>query len=185
MELRFPIAALTRALTASLGLLLVIPGAWAAGVPDKAKSACLMAVNNQYGGLVKDVKVESSEFSQANSMVMVKAIGVRGSSRSESWKCLVSNSGKVEDLSVMPSGPRSNPTSSEVSAAAKSACMVAVNGQYGGNVRNLKVMRSEFSQANSLVMVKAIGVRGGSTSEQWKCLVSNSGKVQELSVVSP
>jgi len=30
---------------------------------------------------------------------------------------------------------------------------------------------------------KAIGVRGGSSNEQWRCLVSNSGKVQDLSVV--
>jgi len=117
------------AFAAGLGLLLAIPGAWAAGVPDKAKSACLMAVNSRYGGLVKDVKVQSSEFSQANSLVMVKAIGVRGSSQSESWKCLVSNTGKVEDLSVISSSPQNSPTTSEVSAAAKSACMVAVNGQ--------------------------------------------------------
>ncbi len=60
--------------------------------------------------------------------------------------------------------------------------MVAVNKQYGGNVRHLKVVRSEFSQANSEVIVKAIGVRGGSSNEKWRCLVSNSGKVQDLSV---
>jgi len=185
MDLHLSSPALQSALSASLGLLVAMPGAWAAGVPDNAKSACLMAVNNQYGGLVKDVKVSSSEFSQANSIVIVKAIGVRGSSQSESWKCLVSNSGKVADLSVLPSSPRSNPASSEVSSAAKSACMASVNKQYAGNVRDLKVVSSEFSQANSVVMVKAIGVRGGSASEQWKCLVSNSGKVQELSVVSP
>ncbi len=173
------------AFAAGFGLVLTIPVAGAAGVPDAAKSACLMAVNNQYGGLVKDVKVQSSEFSQANSMVMVKAIGVRGSSQNESWKCLVSNTGKVAELSVITTAPSNSPTSSTVSAAAKSACMAAVNGQYGGKVKTLNIIRSEFSQANSVVMVKAIGVRGGSTNEQWKCLVSNSGKVQELSVVSP
>lgn len=61
--------------------------------------------------------------------------------------------------------------------------MQAVNAQYGGNVRELKVMRSEFSQANSEVVVKAIGVRGQALNEKWRCLVSNTGKVQELSVI--
>jgi hypothetical protein len=144
-----------------------------------------VAVNKQYGGSVKNVKVASSEFSQANSLVMVEAIGVRGSSQNEKWKCLVSNSGKVEDLSVVAERPSASSNSSSVSEAAKSACMQAVNSQYGGKVKDLKVVRSEFSQANSLVMVNAIGIRGGSTTEKWKCLVSNAGKVQDLSVVSP
>jgi len=133
---------------------------------------------------VKDVEVASSEFSQANSVVMVKAIGVRGSSQNETWKCLVSNSGNVQDLSVVDTNLSASNTSSGVSNAAKSACMQAVNSQYGGKVKDLKVLQSEFSQANSVVIVKAIGVRGGSTNEKWKCLVSNSGKVQDLSVVS-
>jgi uncharacterized alpha-E superfamily protein len=141
-------------------------------------------VNSQYGGNVKDLKIASSEFSQANSVVMVEAIGVRGSSQREMWKCLVSNSGNVEDLSVVAGRPSASSTSSNVSEAAKSACMQAVNSQSGGKVKDLKVVRSEFSQANSLVMVNAIGIRGTSTTEQWKCLVSNSGEVQELSVVS-
>ena len=72
---------------------------------------------------------------------------------------------------------------SEVSSAAQSACMSAVNGNYGGKVDDLKVVHSEFSQANSEVVVKAIGVRGTSQSERWKCLVSNDGKVQDLSVI--
>ncbi|MCP9915756.1 hypothetical protein [Cyanobium sp. ATX 6F1] len=71
----------------------------------------------------------------------------------------------------------------EVSSTAKSACMMAINSQYGGNVRDLKVVRSEFSQANSEVIVKAIGLRGGSTNEKLRCLVFNSGKVQELRVL--
>lgn len=172
------------ALGAVIGASLSVPGAWAAGVPNNAKSACLMAVNNNYVGMVGDVVVASSEFSQANSTVIVKALRVRGTSQTETWKCLVSNSGKVQDLSVMPSsGSSSRPSSSSVSEAAKSACMQAVNSQYGGNVRDLKVVRSEFSQANSEVIVKAIGVRGGSTNENWRCLVSNSGKVQDLSVL--
>jgi hypothetical protein len=72
---------------------------------------------------------------------------------------------------------------SDVSSNATSACMTAINGNYGGKVRDLEVVRSEFSQANSEVIVDAVGVRGGSTTERWKCLVSNDGKVQDLSVV--
>ena len=77
-------------------------------------------------------------------------------------------------------GPSSG---SEVSSAAQSACMVAVNGNYGGKVDDIKLVRSEFSQANSEVILDAVGVRGGPTTERWKCLVSNDGTVQELSVV--
>ena len=71
---------------------------------------------------------------------------------------------------------------SDVSSNAKSACMTAVNGNYGGNVRDLKVVRSEFSQANSEVIVDVLGVRGSAATERWRCLVSNDGKVQDLSV---
>jgi uncharacterized alpha-E superfamily protein len=45
------------------------------------------------------------------------------------------------------------------------------------------VTSSEFSQANSVVMMKAGGVRGGTSTETWKCLVSNDGTVEELTVV--
>jgi hypothetical protein len=31
-------------------------------------------------------------------------------------------------------------------------------------------------------MVEAVGVRGGSSTERWKCLFSNDGVVQDLSV---
>lgn len=72
---------------------------------------------------------------------------------------------------------------SHVSEAATSACMQAVNANYGGKVDDLKVVHSEFSQANSEVVIEAIGVRGGSGSERWKCLVSNDGTVQDLSVL--
>ena len=72
---------------------------------------------------------------------------------------------------------------SNVSSAATSACMQAVNGNYGGKVNDLRVVRSEFSQANSEVIVDAVGVRGGPTTERWKCLVSNDGNVQDLSVI--
>jgi len=60
---------------------------------------------------------------------------------------------------------------------------VAVNRNYGGKVRNLVVTSSELSQANSQVNIRAEGVRNGPTSESWKCLVSNDGQVQDLSVV--
>jgi starvation-inducible outer membrane lipoprotein len=71
----------------------------------------------------------------------------------------------------------------EASGNAESACMSAVNANYGGKVASVKVTSSETSQANSMVMVKASGVRGGTTTEHWKCLVSNDGNVEELSVV--
>ncbi|QPN67678.1 hypothetical protein [Synechococcus sp. CBW1006] len=170
------------ALLAGLGLALSAPQGWSADVSSASQSACMTAINTQYAGKVRNLKVVRSEFSQANSEVMVKAIGVRGTSENETWRCLVSNSGKVEDLSVVPSAPRSS-SSSSVSEAAKSACMTAINTQYAGKVRNLKVVRSEFAQANSEVIINAIGVRGGSTNEKWRCLVSNSGKVQDLSVL--
>jgi hypothetical protein len=81
-------------------------------------------------------------------------------------------------------GQHHGSSGSSVSSAATSACMMAVNGNYGGNVRDLRVVRSEWSQANSEVIMEAIGVRGGSQTERWRCLVSNEGNVQELSVLS-
>jgi hypothetical protein len=86
----------------------------------------------------------------------------------------------VEDQKMSRSEP---PAMRDASSNSETACMAAVNGNYGGKVREERVASSEFSQANSEVIVKAIGVRGTSQSEQWKCLVSNDGKVQDLSVV--
>jgi len=60
-------------------------------------------------------------------------------------------------------------------SAAESACMSAVNRNYGGRVRNLTVVRSEFSQANSEVILDADG-------ERWRCLSSNDGVVADLSM---
>ena len=89
----------------------------------------------------------------------------------------------VDAASASRCGQKAAPAgSSRPSSNAESACMTGVNGKYDGNVRNLKVLNSEFSQANSLVMILAEGVRGGSSNERWRCLVSNDGKVQELSV---
>ncbi|MEE4173100.1 MAG: hypothetical protein V2I57_02490 [Xanthomonadales bacterium] len=63
----------------------------------------------------------------------------------------------------------------KASDAAESACMLAVNSNYGGNVRNIDIVSSEFSEANSVVVMNADG-------ERWRCLVSNDGDVQELTV---
>ena len=71
----------------------------------------------------------------------------------------------------------------DASTAAEVACTTAVNANYGGNVKSISVTSSEFSQANSMVMIKAGGVRGGTSTETWKCLVSNDGTVEELTVV--
>lgn len=89
----------------------------------------------------------------------------------------------VDSASASRCGQKAAPAgTSRPSSTAESACMSGVNGKYDGNVRNLKVLSSEFSQANSEVMILAEGVRGGSGNERWRCLVSNDGQVQELSV---
>jgi hypothetical protein len=80
--------------------------------------------------------------------------------------------------------PAAEVQAAEVSPAAQSSCMAAVNNQYGGSVRDLKIVSSEFSQANSVVMINAIGIRGGNQNENWQCLASNQGTVADLSVVS-
>ena len=66
--------------------------------------------------------------------------------------------------------------SRQATSAAESACMAAVNRQYGGNY-GVRVISSEYSEANSLVMVA-----GGPNRERWRCLVSNDGVVQDLSL---
>lgn len=73
--------------------------------------------------------------------------------------------------------------SHQATNAAETACMTAVNKNYGGKVKDLKVVRSEFSQANSTVIMDAVGVRGGTTTERWRCLSSNKGKIEDLRVV--
>ena len=67
------------------------------GASSNAESACMSAVNRNYGGKVGDIVVTSSEASQANSVVMMKAGG-------ETWKCLVSGDGQVQELSVVSGG---------------------------------------------------------------------------------
>ena len=56
---------------------------------------------------------------------------------------------------------------------AESACMVAVNNQYGGRVKSLHIVSSEFSNASSTVILNADG-------EHWRCVCSNHGDVQSL-----
>ena len=74
-----------------------------------AESACMAAVNRQYGGKY-DVRVISSEYSEANSLVMVDAGPVGG--MTERWRCLVSNDGTVQDLSLAQGKPAAGPSSS-------------------------------------------------------------------------
>lgn len=75
---------------------------------------------------------------------------------------------------VLLSGIYGPQSLAQATSAATSACMAAVNSQYGGRVKHLNVVHSEFSQAASEVIVEANG-------ERWRCLSSNDGEVQELS----
>lgn len=59
---------------------------------------------------------------------------------------------------------------------AESNCMIAVNNNYGGNVRQLGILSSSFSQANTEVMIIADG-------ERWQCLISSRGEIDELRVI--
>jgi hypothetical protein len=65
-------------------------------------------------------------------------------------------------------------SSSEVSDAAEAACLRAVSRQTGQS--DVAALYSEFSEANSMVMV---GV--GDLRAPWRCLVSNDGVVAEVS----
>ena len=62
---------------------------------------------------------------------------------------------------------------SNVSEAARSACLRAVSDETGEG--SVVVLNSEYSEANSVVMV---GV--GSQRAPWRCLVSNDGYVEEV-----
>ena len=67
------------------------PAKKASGAPSKQEQACLAAVSRETNN--GEVAVLSSEFSQANTVVM---IGV-GAQRAP-WRCLVSNSGVVQEV---------------------------------------------------------------------------------------
>jgi hypothetical protein len=66
-----------------------------------AESACMTHLNSQYGGNVARIEVLSSELSQANSEVTLAAVGVRGTNKTEKFRCLVSNDGQVQELSAV------------------------------------------------------------------------------------
>jgi len=70
--------------------------------------------------------------------------------------------------------PAESVSGSDVSDAAQQACLAAVSNET--NEGDVTVLSSEFSQANSEVMV---GV--GAQRAPWRCLVSNDGAVQEVS----
>lgn len=64
----------------------------ATSMPSVQEQACLAAVSNETNN--GDVSVLSSEFSEANSLVM---IGVGADAAP--WRCLVSNDGEVAEVS--------------------------------------------------------------------------------------
>ena len=69
--------------------------------------------------------------------------------------------------------PAPEASTSDVSQAAIDACLAAVKSQT--NEATMSVLSTEFSEANSLVMV---GV--GTGNAPWRCLVSNDGRNPEL-----
>ena len=133
--------------------------------------ACLAAVKKETGE--SNVAVLMNEYSEANTLVQ---IGV-GSNRAP-WKCLVSNNGNVAEVSFMGTDgdavEEAPASSSSVTPAAIDACLNAVKSETGQT--DVDVLSTEFSEANSMVMV---GV--GSDRAPWKCLVSNDGNVAEVS----
>ncbi len=140
-------------------------------VTTVTNNACLAAAKEQTGEA--NIAVASNEFSEANTLVMLEV-----GAQKAPWRCLVSNDGTVQevmftgdDSAGVPEQPQ--PSGSDVSAAAVDACLAAVTGQTNEN--NVTVLSTEFSEANSLVMV---GV--GDQKAPWRCLVSNDGTVQEV-----
>jgi hypothetical protein len=73
----------------------------------------MQAVNSNYGGKVDELRVVSSEFSQANSEVILDADGTR-------WRCLVSEDGEVQDLSVQENSSGSSKHGSQRSSGSSS-----------------------------------------------------------------
>lgn len=142
-------------------------------------NACLDAAKKQTNE--SDIVVTSNEFSEANTLVML-GVGVQRST----WRCLVSNDGQVAELSFEgddSAGVQDSQTMTRASdqsdaadgnAVVNNACLEAVSNETGQS--DVVVLSSEFSEANSLVM---IGV--GSDRAPWRCLVSNDGAAQEVS----
>ena len=107
----------------------------------------------------------------------------RDEMRNGVWMCVPVAAGLALSACVITDadydpGPGSS-SSRQATSAAESACMAAANSQYGGNAERVWVIRSEYSEANSLVTVGV--VRGGNT-ERWRCLSSNAGDVADLSL---
>jgi hypothetical protein len=146
--------------------LLVTAAAGAADVSSNAKSACMQAVNHKYDGRVSSLNVVRSEFSQANSEVILDADG-------EHWRCLVSNSGKVEELTRQ--GGKHAAASSGPSNNAESSCMSAINRNYGGKVKSITIVGTEPhpAQDKTVIQLKADG-------EHWRCVASEAGVVEDL-----
>jgi hypothetical protein len=71
----------------------------------------------------------------------------------------------------------SSSTSDQLTAAAIRACLAAVAKET--QERDVAVLSSEYSEANSVVMV---GV--GTKRAPWRCLSSNAGEVAEVSSMS-
>ena len=145
---------------------------------DRVARVCLRAVARETGE--PNVALLREEHSEANSEVVV-GVGARLAP----WRCLVSNSGIVADISfigsdgdgvqdVTDSSPAVPAKDDQLTAAAVRACLAAVAKET--QERDVTVLSSEYSEANSLVMV---GV--GAKRAPWRCLSSNDGIVAEVS----
>lgn len=96
MKLRFDPLSTARA--ALLGCcMLLVSGHCVAQASEAAQNACMSAVDRHLHNRTERLFVVSSEFSQANSVVVVEADGQR-------WRCLSSESGQISELSMMGSG---------------------------------------------------------------------------------
>ncbi|MEW9807789.1 hypothetical protein ABUE31_17505 [Mesorhizobium sp. ZMM04-5] len=146
------------------------PQQTAADTETVTNNACLAAAKKETGEA--DIAVASNEFSEANTLVMLEV-----GAQKAPWRCLVSSDGTVAELSFQGNDgdgvPEEQQPASDVSQKAIDACLAAVAGQTGN--ADAKVLSSEFSEANSMVM---IGV--GEQQAPWRCLVSNDGAVQEV-----
>ncbi len=80
----------------------------------------------------------------------------------------MSNQGTVADLSVVSGGTTAATAKQPASSSTQATCMAGINRNYGGNVRELKVVSSTSTKLNFEVIVKAIGVRGTTLNERWR-----------------
>ncbi|MBW6419689.1 hypothetical protein [Celeribacter sp. PS-C1] len=146
-------------------------------VSQDAIDACIDTLRAEVNG---GGTILSTEFSEANSLVMLE------DANGGEWKCLVGNDGVDPYLEAVGGMPVEEPMDaddgagamdgaavieteggSNVSQDAIDACidsLMSMEGSIGGTV-----MSTEFSEANSLVMLQDGNGNG------WKCLVSNDG----------